>query len=344
MVDELQSICSGNAHSPSRPRNLHLHGCQSFRFGSSSRTDESILSRSLFGRPIPTPYQHVGNNGHSFRTDKSLEIYSPFLCHDIHRQHSSGLIYQQARRRGGGGGGRILLTYAYRYGKFSYGAGNIILSLGIVISQANSMSWQTGYREQTSSQNRVGFGSIESEFNFPNVQLSQSGSVCNSLQSQTATLCIPNSGQSSFRNRRIFHELELSSCLRFSPNNTDSFCAEQDTPTSVQNSSDSPSLATTNLVLRGPTTTCLSSSSSSSCSKPIKSRKAPASKSPSSQPSRMGVIKQSIRDKKKFRKILRILSPDQDEHQLRKYMTPNGSFVTVGVIEGRLIRSRPLLL
>ena len=55
----------------------------------------------------------------------------------------------------------------------------------------------------------------------------------------------------------------------FSPNNTDSFCPEQDSPISVQNSSDSPSLATTSLVLRGPITTCLSSSSSSSCSKLI---------------------------------------------------------------------------
>ena len=40
MVDELQSICSGNTHSPSRPPNLPLHGCQSFWLGSSSRTDE----------------------------------------------------------------------------------------------------------------------------------------------------------------------------------------------------------------------------------------------------------------------------------------------------------------
>ena len=149
-----------------------------------------------------------------------------------------------------------------------------------------------------SSQNRVGIGSVDSEFNFPNVQLSQSGSVCDPLQSQTATLCIPSSGQSSFCNRRIFHELELSSCLRLSPNNTDYICPEQDTPISVQNSSDSPSLATTSLVLRGPTTTCLSYSSSSSCSKLIKSRKAPASEPPSSQPSRLGVIKQSIRDRK----------------------------------------------
>ena len=58
----------------------------------------SILSWLLVGRPMPAPYQHVGNNGHSFCTDKSLKIYSPFLCHDFYRQHNSGLIYQQAKR------------------------------------------------------------------------------------------------------------------------------------------------------------------------------------------------------------------------------------------------------
>ena len=44
---------------------------------------------------------------------------------------------------------------------------------------------------------------------------------------------------------------------------------------------------------------------------------------------------------KNFRKKL---SPNQDEHQLRKSMMRNGSFIRVGVIEERLIRSRPLLL
>ena len=47
---------------------------------------------------------------------------------------------------------------------------------------------------------------------------------------------------------------------------------------------------------------------------------------------------------KNFRKTLQILSPNQDEHQLRKSMMRNGSFMPVGDIEGRLIRSRPLLL
>ena len=56
------------------PMSLSFHGCWS--------EDQSQL--------------HI--NFLSFRTDKSLKIYSPFLCHDFYRQHNSGLIYQQARR------------------------------------------------------------------------------------------------------------------------------------------------------------------------------------------------------------------------------------------------------
>ena len=46
---------------------------------------------------------------------------------------------------------------------------------------------------------------------------------------------------------------------------------------------------------------------------------------------------------KNFCKTLQILSPNQDEHQLRKSMMRNGPHIPVGVIERRLIRSRPLL-
>ena len=79
-----------------------------------------------------------------------------------------------------------------------------------------------------------------------------------------------------------------------------SFCPEQDTLVSVQNSSYSPSLAATNMVLIGATTTCLSSSLSSTLSKTINTskRKVSALKPPSTQPSQLGVIKQSVRDRK----------------------------------------------
>ena len=52
MVDGHQLLHSRNAHS-SRSQCIPLYGCQSLQLGSSSRTNESILSWLLVGRPIP---------------------------------------------------------------------------------------------------------------------------------------------------------------------------------------------------------------------------------------------------------------------------------------------------
>ena len=46
---------------------------------------------------------------------------------------------------------------------------------------------------------------------------------------------------------------------------------------------------------------------------------------------------------KSFHRALLILSQNQDENLLRKSMMQNGSYTQIGVIERRLIRSRPLL-
>ena len=209
-VDGHQLLHSRNSHSPSRLQCIPLYGCQSMWMGSSSGTDESVLSWSLVGRPIPAPYQHVGNNGHSFCIDKSLKIYSPFLCHDFYRQHNSGLIYQQARRNTffqplcrGMEDPPIVPKTSYSHQDSSYA--RQIQCFGRLIIE-NGQNYQ----------NRMGIGSIDSKCNFPNVQLSQFGSVCDTFQSQTSTLCIPSSGQSSLCDRCILHELEQSSCLRIS--------------------------------------------------------------------------------------------------------------------------------
>ena len=294
MVNEHQSLRSRSAHSKSRPQNIPLYGCQSLQLGSSSGTDESILSWSLVGGPIPTPYQHVGNNGHSFRIDKSLEIYSPFLCHDIYRQHNSGLIYQQARRNTFSQPMRGSMENPPMMPKTSY------CSQDSTYPRQIQCFGRQVIENRQNNQNRMGIGSVDGEFNFPDVQLSESGSVCDMFQSQTSTICIPSSGQSSFCDRQILHELEQSSCLCISSNNADFSCPEQDTSVSVQNSSYSPSLAATSMILRGTTSACLSSSSSSTFSKTINTskRKVSTSKPPSSQPSRLGVIKQSVRDRK----------------------------------------------
>ena len=61
--------------------------------------------------------------------------------------------------------------------------------------------------------------------------------------SQTPIVCISSSGQSGFSDRCFFYELESSSCLCISSNNTDTFCPSQDMSVSVQNNSYCPSLA-----------------------------------------------------------------------------------------------------
>ena len=79
---------------------------------------------------------------------------------------------------------------------------------------------------------------------------------------------------------------------------------------SVQNSSDCSSLASTAVVLRGSTAISVSSNSSSTLSKTsdTSKRKISTSKSPTPRPSRLGVIKQSIRDKKFLQNVADFVS------------------------------------
>ena len=146
----------------------------------------------------------------------------------------------------------------------------------------------------------MSIGSVECKLHFPNAQLPQCGSVCYTLQSQTPIVCNSSSGQSCLNDSHIISELESSSFLCVSSNNSDTFCSSQDTAILVQNSSYCSSLAPTPLVLRSITTVSISSNSSSALSKTTDTskRKVSTSKSPITRTSCLGVIKQSIRDKK----------------------------------------------
>ena len=71
MVDEHQLLRNRNFYLPSRSLYIPLYRCQSFWMGSSFRANETILSLSLDGRPIPAPYQHIRNDGHMISTETS---------------------------------------------------------------------------------------------------------------------------------------------------------------------------------------------------------------------------------------------------------------------------------
>ena len=161
-------------------------------------------------------------------------MYSPFLCYVFYRQHNSGIIYQEARRNILSQPMRRGMEYPPMVTKTSYcrlDSSYIkqIQCFGTYVSTIDRQS------------NRVGIGKIDIEFNFQRSKHSNMDLFAIRFQSQTSTICM----------------------LMHFQQHTNIFCPDPDMPISVQNGSCSTSLSTTNMVLRGSTTTCRSSSSSS---------------------------------------------------------------------------------
>ena len=159
-------------------------------------------------------------------------------------------------------------------------------------------------------QDRMGSGSNSSEFSIPDAHFPKCGPVCDTIQSQTPIICLSSTRQQSNSNRCPVHGLETSSCICFSSFYSDTCCSGKNLTTSVQNSSDSSVLATTTVVLRTSSSFSVSSDLSATNSKILDSiqRKICSSKPPTSRPSHLGVIKQSIRDKKKSQNVADFVS------------------------------------
>ena len=330
MVDEHDSIRNRNCYPFSRFQIFPLYGCQSFRMGRSFRADETILSWSLDRRPIQAPYQHVRNDGHTISTETSHNIYSPFLHHDIYRQHNGGLIYQQT------GWHSFPQPLCRGMENSQLGPGTRRRYQSSSHSRRIQHSCRPLIQTRQTYQNRMGSGSNSSEFSIPDAQFPKCGLVCDTIQSQTPIICLSSTRQQSASDRCPVHGLESSSCICFSSFYSDSCRPGKKNPTtSVQNSSYSSVLATTTVVLRTSSSFSFSPDSSATNSKTLDSiqRKICSSKPPTSRPSRLGVIKQSIREKNNFRKTLQILSLDQEEHLHKKSMTQSGPSSLIGVIQ-----------
>ena len=294
MVDKPHSIRDRDFYPSSRPRILPLYGCQSLRMGSSFRADNTVLSWSLDRKPIPAPYQYVRNDGHTISTETSQNIYSPFLHHDIHRQHNGGLIYQQTG-----------------WHSFPQSLRRSLENTQLVPGTRHSYqstshprqiqhSCRPPLKTRQTYQDRMGSGSNSCKFSIPDAQLPKCGSVCDKIHPQTPIICLSSTRLQSTSDRCPVHGLESSSCICLSSFYSDTCCSRENPTTSVQNSSHSSVLATTTVVLRTSSSISVSSDSSATNSKTTDSiqRKICTSKPPNSRPSRLGVIKQSIRDKK----------------------------------------------
>ena len=265
MVDKPQWVRDRDYYPSSRSQIFPLYRCQSFRMGSSFKADSTILSWSLDRRPIPAPYQYVGNDGHTISTETSHNIYSPFLHHDIHRQHNGGLIYQQTGwhsfpqpLRRSLGNSQLVPGTRHCYQSSSH-------------SRQIQHSCGPPIKIRQTYQDRMGSGSNSSEFSILDAQIPKCGPVCDTIQSQTFIICLSSTRQQSTSDRCPVHGLESSSCICFSSFYSDSCCSGKNPTTSVQNSSDSSVLATTAVVLRTSSSISVSSNSSSTNSKTLDS-------------------------------------------------------------------------
>ena len=219
MVDKPLSVRNRDYYPSSRSQILPLYGCQSFRMGSSFRGDNTILSWSLDRRPIPAPHQYVRNDGHTISTETNHNIYSPFLHHDIYRQHNGGLIYQQTGwhsfsqpLRRGLGNSQLVPGTRHRYQSSSH-------------SRQIQHSCRPPIKIRQTYQDRMGSGSNSSEFSIPDAQFSKCELVCDSIQSQTPVICLSSTRQQSTSDRCTVHGLESSSCICFSSFYSDSCCS-----------------------------------------------------------------------------------------------------------------------
>ena len=276
-----------------------VHRCQSIRLGSSSGTRRNSVSWSMDTRSISTPYQSFGNDGNISCFEAITPSHLTINSTSVLRQHNCNLI------------------------PFSSGRDSFPKSLSrsmeltqLVSSKQDQTHNQTHSREIQHSgrsiiQNkqtdfhRMVSQSKNCQCNFSHDQFSQHRSFCNTSQSQTSSLCVSYPRRKSSCNRCLHDELESHSRLCLSSISSDTECFEQNPSISMQNCPCSSSVAKQILVPRTTKSASVSTNMSSSLSRPsgTVTRKISTSKHSTSCPSRLGIIKQSIRNKKFSREV-----------------------------------------
>ena len=143
---------------------------------------------------------------------QAKNIYSPFLHHDIHRQHNGGLIYQQTG-----------------WHSFPQSLRRSLENTQLVPGTRHSYqstshprqiqhSCRPPLKTRQTYQDRMGSGSNSCEFSIPDAQLPKCGSVCDKIQPQTPIICLSSTRLQSTSDRCPVHGLESSSCICFSDN------------------------------------------------------------------------------------------------------------------------------
>ena len=244
-------------------------------------------------RPIPAPYQCARDES-NFSLSKSSCPHSKELhCIGVNGQHYSGSLYKASGRdsfhrplRGGVEHPELMLSPQYS-----------------AVSEAHTGQVQHSSRPDVQNGqtdlNRVVPESGNSKQDFPDHGLSINRPVCHTPEPQAATICVTHTGSEGAINRCHLDGLESHTrlCVSTVPSHTN--CDKQKTDIPVQDSIDSTSMARQTMVSRTPRSVGVTTGISASNSKPASSAKTQnsASKPGPSTTSRLGIVKQSLRDR-----------------------------------------------
>ena len=332
-----RSVSSWDPHEDSSSLPHHLYRRQPVRLGSSCGTGGTSVSWTMDRRPIPAPYQCARDESNFSLSNTSGSQGKEFHCIGVNGQHYSGSLYKAS--------GRDSIHSSLRGGvehpEF------VPSSQHTAVSEAHTGQVQHSSRPDVSNRqtdlHRVVPESGNSKQDFPDHGLSINRPVCHTSEPQAATICVTHTGSEGAINRCHLDGLESHTRLCVSTVPSHSNCDKQSTDIPVQNSIDCSFMARQTMVSRAPRSVGVSTGISTSNAKSACSakRQNSASKPGSSTTSRLGIVKQSLRDKQFSSEVAEHVSKAQRDSTV-KSMMQNGKSSVIGQINGRLILSRPL--
>ena len=283
--------------------------------GSSCGTGGTSVSWTMDRRPIPTPYQCARDESNSSLSNTSNSQGKEFHCIGVNGQHYSGSLYKAS--------GRDSFHSSHRGGvehpEF------VPNSQHTAVSEAHTGQVQHSSGPDVSDRqtdlHRVVPESGNSKQDFPDHGLSINRPVCHTSEPQAATICVTHTGSEGAINRCHLDGLESHTRLCVSTISSHSNCDKQNTDIPVQNSIDSSFMARQTMVSRTPRSVGVTSGISASNAKSACSakRQNSASKSRSSTTSRLGIVKQSLRDKQFSSEVAEHVSKARRDSTVKVY-------------------------
>ena len=286
-------LSSGDSLEDRSSLSHHLYRCQPVRLGSPCGTGGTSVSWTMDRRPIPAPHQCVRDESNFSLSITSSSQGKEHHCTGIHGQHYSGGLYKASGR-----------DSFHRTLRRSVECPEFVLqSQHTAVSEAHTGQVQHSSRPDVQSGqtdlHRVVLESGNSKQSFPDHGLSVNRPVRHTSEPQATILCVTHTGTEGAINRCPIDGLESHTRLRVSTVPSHSSFDKQNKVIPVQDSIDSTFMARQTMVSRAPKSVGVTTGISASNPKPTCSakRQDSASKPGPSSASRLGIVKQSLRDR-----------------------------------------------